>query len=264
MIATVGFDVVIRNLAPILARSITDYGTFPAQVHDNMSDPKTEAPPAAPEPVSWQGAVPVSDRFADPYYSLQDGLAETGHVFLAGNDLPGRFRDGFHIGELGFGTGLNALATLAAWERAGIAGRFEFTSFEAFPISHRDMAQAHIAWPELAPHAETLAAAWATGAREITLGPMRVRVIIGDVGQTLPDWRGPVDAWFLDGFSPARNPAMWTDEILAAIGRATRPGGTIATYTAASRVRAGLARAGFSVTRCKGFAHKRHMTRGVK
>jgi tRNA U34 5-methylaminomethyl-2-thiouridine-forming methyltransferase MnmC len=93
--------------------------------------------------IDWRDEVtPVSRRFDDPYFSVTDGLAETRHVFLSGNDLPARFRPGFHIAELGFGTGLNLLAALIAWRGAGVAGPLRFTSFEAFPLTAGDFPRA--------------------------------------------------------------------------------------------------------------------------
>ncbi|MCX8508479.1 MAG: FAD-dependent oxidoreductase, partial [Rhodobacteraceae bacterium] len=101
------------------------------------------------EHVGWNAeGVPVSGLFDDPYFSLQDGLAETRHVFLDGNGLPGRFRDGLRLAELGFGTGLNLLATVICWQKAGCAGRFHYTSFEAYPMGVADMARALAAFPE--------------------------------------------------------------------------------------------------------------------
>jgi hypothetical protein len=103
-----------------------------------------------PHALSWRDGVPVSRRFDDPFYSLEDGLAEARHVFLGGNDLPARFRDGFHIAELGFGTGLNFAATRLAWQEAGATGRLHFTSFEAFPLAPEDLRRALAAFPEAA------------------------------------------------------------------------------------------------------------------
>ncbi|MEN8839935.1 MAG: FAD-dependent oxidoreductase, partial [Octadecabacter sp.] len=100
--------------------------------------------------LEWRDSgVPVSLQFDDPYYSLDDGVAETEHVFLGGNDLPPRFRGGFHVAELGFGTGLNFLVTLAAWREAGVKGKLHFTSFEAFPMEARAMMRALGAFPDL-------------------------------------------------------------------------------------------------------------------
>lgn len=206
--------------------------------------------------LEWrEGGVPVSTRFDDPYFSLAGGLAETRHVFLAGNNLPARLRPGFHVAELGFGTGLNCLA-LAQIAQVPVV----MTSFEAFPMDAAQLAQAHAAFPELASLAAQLRAGW--GRPVIRVGQVDLHLLIGDVADTLPHWRGCADAWFLDGFSPAKNPQMWSDAVMAQVGRHTVPGGTFATYTAAGGVRRALTDAGFAVERLPGFGRKRHMSVG--
>ena len=212
--------------------------------------------------LEWRdGDVPVSQLFDDPYYSLENGLDETRHVFLAGNGLPDRFRDGFAIAELGFGTGLNALTTCQAWRTAGAPGVLRFTSFEAFPMAAEDMARALAHFPELADLAAPLVAGWAAGARDIALpGNMQLQVIEADARDGLPGWEGRADAWYLDGFSPAKNPELWGPDLLQAVYDHSAPGGTLATYTAAGFVRRGLADAGFEVSRVSGYGRKRHMT----
>lgn len=211
--------------------------------------------------ISWRaGRVPVSTRFDDPYYSLDDGLAEVDHVFLAGNALPQRFRPGFHIAELGFGTGLNCCAALRAWRMAGTTGPLRFTSFEAFPLAAETMDQALRAFPEARAVAGPMLDAWADGARHIESDDLILNVIEGDAQDTVPAWHGTADAWFLDGFSPAKNPELWTPELLAAVTERLTPGGTLATYTAAGHVRRALADAGLTVERRPGFGRKRHMT----
>ena len=216
--------------------------------------------------VTWRGAVPVSARFDDPYYSLEDGLAEARHVFLAGNDLPARFRAGFHIAELGLGTGLNLLAALDAWRTAGCAGPLRYTGFEAFPLAPRHLARAHAAFPELRPLSEELRAIWpdllATGAAR--LPDLDLRMVQGDARDTLPRWAERADAWFLDGFAPARNPELWQPVLLSEVAARTAPAGTAATYSAAGHVRRALAAAGFHVTRVPGHGRKRHMTRACR
>ena len=213
--------------------------------------------------LTWtQDAIPVSDRFDDPYFSLQNGLEETRHVFLAGNGLPARFAPGFHIAELGFGTGLNMLTAWSAWERSGQTGPLTFTSFEAFPMQPTDMARALAAFPELAPWADRFLARW--DGRSCALETLALHVVAGDARDTLPQWQGAAQAWFLDGFSPAKNPELWTPELLHQVARHTVPGGTVATYTAAGFVRRALQEAGFTVTRSPGFGRKRHMTQGVR
>ena len=215
--------------------------------------------------VAWNAQnVPVSTRFDDPYFSLENGLAETRCTFLAGNDLPARFGPGFRVAELGFGTGLNMLATLLAFEAVGAAGPLHYTSFEAYPMAAGDIARALGAFPEAEGAAGAYLDAWAKGKRRFLLGEMHVEVIEGDARGALPRWDGLADAWFLDGFSPAKNPELWGPDLLAAVGDHTAPGGTFATYTAAGFVRRGLEAAGFTVTRRAGFGRKRHMSTGIK
>jgi tRNA U34 5-methylaminomethyl-2-thiouridine-forming methyltransferase MnmC len=211
--------------------------------------------------IDWRDdAVPVSRRFDDPYFSLAGGLDETRHVFLDGNGLPGRFCDGFHIAELGFGTGLNLLATLLAHTGAG---HLHYTSFEAFPMTAPDIARALTAFPEVAGLAPSFLQQWEAGATTLSFPGLTATILIGDARQTLPAWEGQADAWFLDGFSPAKNPQLWSPELMAEVARHTAPGGTFATYTAAGHVRRALAAAGFTVTRRPGFGRKRHMTTGA-
>lgn len=213
--------------------------------------------------ISWtDGGVPVSDRFGDPYFSLKGGLEETRHVFLSGNGLPDRLADGFHIAELGFGTGLNLLALQIAFAAMGRHGTLRFTSFEAFPMRAGDMETALSAFPEALAAATPLLAQWAEGRSRIALPGVEAEILLGDARASLPAWHGRADAWFLDGFSPARNPEMWGDDILQAVARHTAPGGTFATYTAAGHVRRALAGAGFTVERRPGFGSKRHMSVG--
>ena len=212
--------------------------------------------------IIWREGAPISAQYDDPYYSLADGLAEARHVFLAGNGLPDRFRIGFHIAELGFGTGLNAIAALQAWRQSGVAGVLKFTSFEAWPVTATDMERALAHWPELEPEASLLCDAWASGARQITLADFALEVIVGDARETVPRWKARADAWFLDGFSPSKNPELWETDLIHAVADHTAPTGTCATYSAAGHVRRALGAAGFEVQRCDGFGRKRHMTTG--
>jgi tRNA U34 5-methylaminomethyl-2-thiouridine-forming methyltransferase MnmC len=207
--------------------------------------------------LTWRQGVPVSERFNDPYFSLEDGVAETRHVFLGGNELPARFRPGFHIAELGFGTGLNLLVAWQAWRQSGIAGPLRFTSFEAYPLAKPDMARALSAHD--LPGTEALLSAWP---EDLVTETLELRIIHGDARETLPAWEGRADAWFLDGFAPAQNPELWEPRLLAEVARHTAEGGSFATYSAAGAVRRALAEAGFEVTRKPGFGRKRHMSAG--
>lgn len=213
--------------------------------------------------LTWtEDDTPIAAAFADPYFT--GGLAESQHVFMAGNGLPGRLRDGFCVAELGFGTGLNLAMLAQAW--AG-PGTLHYTSFEAFPMRPEDMARA------LAPFDLALAGALVTGwadattgapdgVRQIDLPGVRAHIHVGDARIRLGQWHGRADAWFLDGFAPARNPELWGEALMAQVGAHTNPGGTVATYTAAGHVRRALADAGFSVQRIPGYGRKKHMTTG--
>lgn len=211
--------------------------------------------------LEWIDGVPVARAFDDPYFSKRDGLAETRHVFLGGNDLPARFGPGFHIAELGFGTGLNALAALDAWRKARCEGPLRFTSFELFPMRPDDAKRALDAFPEIAGLAAPVLAA--LGGKTVLRGDdLHLTLVLGDARETLAVWEGKADAWFLDGFAPARNPELWEPAVMAQVVRHTRPHGTFATYTAAGAVRRALEAAGFEVARVPGYGTKRHMSKG--
>jgi len=142
--------------------------------------------------ITWRdGDVPVSTLFDDPFFSMADGVAETQHVFLAGNDLPARFAAGFHVAELGFGTGLNALVVWDAWTRAGLGGALRFSSFEAYPMARDDMTRAHQAFPEFDGKRDALAQAWSPEGGVFELDGLTLEVIVGDANDTLPPWQGP-------------------------------------------------------------------------
>ena len=214
----------------------------------------------------WEDGVPVSSRFDDPYYSRADGLAEARHVFLDGNRLAERFQDAdvFTIAELGFGTGLNFLAAWELWAERALPGAvLRYVSFELFPLESDQMRQALSVWPGLGWRAEALTGA-RLGAGPVDLPCACLEVIEGDARQSVPDWQERADAWFLDGFAPARNPELWEPDLLKAVFEHTDPGGTFATYSAAGAVRRALIAAGFVVERRGGFGSKREMLSGMR
>jgi tRNA 5-methylaminomethyl-2-thiouridine biosynthesis bifunctional protein len=202
--------------------------------------------------------------FDDVYYSAAGGLAESRAVFLSGCGLPEawRGRQRFVVGELGFGCGLNILALLDLWRRTREPGaRLHIFSVEAFPMPAEDARRALATWPDLGDLATRLLDRWPRRARGFhrvdfdDLGAV-LDLAIMDVGEALDAWTGEADAWFLDGFSPARNPAMWSDNVLAGLARHSAPGARAATFTVAGAVRQGLTAAGFSVEKRPGFGRK--------
>jgi tRNA 5-methylaminomethyl-2-thiouridine biosynthesis bifunctional protein len=230
--------------------------------------------PSSPDasPLVWRDdGMPQSALYGDVYFSSADGLAETRAVFLTGCDLPGawRGRDHFTVGELGFGTGLNIAALLDLWRRERAPGqRLHIFSIEAHPITRDEAARALAVWPELGETAQVLLDHWpgrARGFHRIDLPGFDATfdLAVMDVEPALAAWDGVADAWFLDGFSPALNPAMWREEILAAVAARSAPGARAATFTVAGAVRRGLAAAGFQVDKRPGFGRKKERLEAV-
>jgi tRNA 5-methylaminomethyl-2-thiouridine biosynthesis bifunctional protein len=205
------------------------------------------------------------DDFGDSYFSRDDGLAESRAVFLAGNHLPEVWadRDSFVIGELGFGTGLNVLAAWDLWNKtASATGILHIISVEGFLMDADSAQKAHRAWPELASLSQQLIARWPTraaGTQRIWFPNDRVCItfLIGPCVQMLSRMDFQADAWFLDGFSPSKNPDMWSAAVFEQIRRLSAPRATVATYSVAGIVRSGLTEVGFDVSRAPGFGSKR-------
>ena len=222
--------------------------------------------------ISWEtGDVPRSSLFDDTFYTRRNGQAETAYVFVDGNGLPGRWADAgrFTIGELGFGTGLGFLETWRRWIEARSPSQcLVFTSFEAYPIRADDMARALEPWETLTPLSGTLVSRWR--ARSTLAMPWQMdeqtqlHVMPGEAEASVANWPGLADAWYLDGFSPDKNPAMWSAALMQQVFDHTAAGGSFATYTAATRVRRHLQDAGFAVNKRKGFAGKREMMFGQR
>ena len=222
--------------------------------------------------LEWIGNTPRSTRFDDVYFQAEDGLAESRAVFLEGCGLPERFagRRRFAVGELGFGSGLNILALLDLWRRhrSDAGAKLSIVSIEAFPMTADDAARALAAFPDLAELSADLLTGWPgdrVGRHTIDFPEIgaTLQIHVGDVGDALAQLDAKMDAWFLDGFAPAKNPDMWSEEVLAEIGRLTAPGGRVATFTVAGDVRRGLVSAGFEVEKRPGFGRKRERLEAI-
>lgn len=217
--------------------------------------------------LSFDDGTPFAPAFGDVYHSRAGALAQAQHVFLGGNGLPQRWqgRERFVVLETGFGLGNNFLATWQAWrEDPARCARLVFVSVEKHPLRRDDLKRAHAAsplpelaaslaagWPPLTPNLHTL---------DFEGGRVRLLLALGDVADWLPELSAPVDAFFLDGFAPAKNPQMWDRRVLKALGRLAAPGATAATWSVAREVHDGLAEAGFQVQSAPGFGGKAEMT----
>jgi len=214
--------------------------------------------------------TPISEVYGDIYYSSAGGLAQARHVFLAGNELPARWqgRARFTILETGFGLGLNFLATWQAWrEDPKSCHELRFISLEKHPLAMADLASAHAVWPELEALAADLRRLWpplVAGVHHLEFegGRLLLTLIFADAAEVVPTLAVAVDAFYLDGFSPARNPELWSAGLCRSLARLALPGATVATWSVAGSVRRALSAAQFSVEKRCGFAHKRQMLVG--
>lgn len=227
-----------------------------------------------PEPtLELRDGTPVSGTFGDVYFSREGGVAETEHVFLAANGLPHRWqasdKQTFSIGELGFGTGLNFLVTLKHFRtHAPAALTLHYHAVEKFPFRPEMLAPLLAQVPELGMEAAELLARYPLrlpGPHRVVFDRAVLTLWFGEVA----DWlaalpSASIDAWYLDGFAPAKNPDMWGEAVFAAMAQASGAGASFATFTAASAVRRGLVAAGFEVEKVPGFGRKREMLRGHK
>lgn len=229
--------------------------------------------PIVPAQLLWnEHQEPRSSVFDDIYFCAHSGLAETDYVFLQANRLAERLAtcDDFCLAETGFGTGLNFLAALALWQKvAPPSAKLRFISVEKYPLTLNDLCQAHQGFTELQAQAKALQAAYPSlvpGWHELALyeGRVRLSLWLGEAvsGFEQLDAAGQVDAWFLDGFAPSKNPDMWQKPLFLQVARLSHQETTFATFTAARKVRDGLTEVGFVVHKQKGFGRKRDMCFG--
>lgn len=212
--------------------------------------------------------TPSSTAHGDVYFSREGARAETELVFLEGNDLPQRWQDSPHftIAETGFGTGLNFLHALDRFaQTAPTDARLHYISVEKAPLSPADLARAHALWPELEAHSAALRRSYpppVAGWHRIHLPRATLTLGFGDATALLQSIDARVDAWFLDGFAPAKNADMWQETLLHEIVRLSAPRATLASFTAAGAVRRSLEALGFAIERRPGYANKRHRIAG--
>ena len=211
-----------------------------------------------------------SKKFDDTYFMDGKGLEETNFIFLGKNQVPERLETeaSLTIGETGFGTGLNFLATWQAWRTSSRNCKLTFFSSELFPLDFDIHKQALALYPELQELSEQLLAKTPkckTGFHILDFEEGHIQLILmyGDVLEVFADCQLKADAWYLDGFAPSKNPEMWNEKLFKLLAQCSHEGTTIATFTAAGFVRRGLIEAGFNMQKSAGFAGKRHMISGV-
>lgn len=230
------------------------------------------AAPLKPAQLDWSTGLPFAKEFSDIYFSIAGGDAETRHVFLEGNQLPTRFNQlgnnqPFTIAETGFGTGLNWLCTQALWQECGRKGWLHYVSIEKHPLELANLIRAQSIWPAFSDFSCHLQAHYpplVSGFHRLFFPALRstLTLVFADVHEALEHIHATVDAWFLDGFAPAKNPAMWEAPLYTQMARLSNTNATFATFTAAGHVRRHLQEAGFTVEKVKGFGNKREMLRG--
>ena len=218
--------------------------------------PLTATPPAL---LKWSDeGEPVAQEFDDVYFSKDGGLDESKAVFLQGSHLPEAWQDTdvFVIGELGFGSGLNFLAAWDLWNISSKSGQcLHFLSVEAFPLSKAQLTRTLEKFPSLKPLADQLIAQWPArvkGVHRLHFGAVTLTLFHGEIEPVLSSMDARINAWFLDGFSPAKNPDMWSDVVFAHMARLSAPSASVATFTVAGDVRRGLSAAGFAVEKKTG------------
>ena len=237
-----------------------------------MSDDVMQSSDEMNPNITWHQGQPYSTHFQDVYFSTDDGLAETRYVFLQGNDLATRFQlaniHPFTIIETGFGTGLNFLCAAQFWlENASEKAVMHFISVEKFPLNLNEITLAQSNWPSLELISHAFLAKYSQllkGKNSIWLFDQRVQLtlLFDDAYHCLKTLNLKADAWFLDGFTPAKNPDMWSAELFEQVARLSDKNSTFATFSSASMVRRGLLAAGFVVQKRSGFGKKREMLTG--
>ncbi|WP_299973489.1 bifunctional tRNA (5-methylaminomethyl-2-thiouridine)(34)-methyltransferase MnmD/FAD-dependent 5-carboxymethylaminomethyl-2-thiouridine(34) oxidoreductase MnmC [uncultured Pseudoteredinibacter sp.] len=225
---------------------------------------------------------PICQRFDDYYFSSDNGLEETQHNFIRPSQLESRFKqlgenEVFRLAETGFGTGLNFLTTWQLWQQSNNNSKLEFYSFEKYPLNRQQLSKALEQWSSLSAEIKQLCEAYPSltspGWHRLEFPSVSLNLFIGDVAEGLKElyhsqhprfaqYNRKINAWFLDGFAPAKNPDMWRAEVLQSIAELSMDGASLATFTAASAVRKGLIALGFDMQKSSGYGLKREMMSG--
>ncbi|CAM2909120.1 bifunctional tRNA (5-methylaminomethyl-2-thiouridine)(34)-methyltransferase MnmD/FAD-dependent 5-carboxymethylaminomethyl-2-thiouridine(34) oxidoreductase MnmC [Legionella worsleiensis] len=239
--------------------------------------------------LDWHNDLPFSKRYEDVYSSSESGIRQSRYVFINGNhllerwsELPNSTDTLFNIGETGFGSGLNFLVTLKLWEEfAPASARLHYFSCEKHPLRLSDLQRCLALWPELSQYAIQLYEQYPVltqGYHHLSFcnGRIKLTLMLGDAlecfeqllvcGDAILESKlrqSFIDAWYLDGFSPAKNEDMWSYPLFSVLAMLSKENATYATYTAAQIVKSSLSQAGFTVEKKKGFGPKRHMLSGV-
>ncbi len=229
--------------------------------------------PLIPADVDWQQDIPFARQFNDIYFSRENGLEESYHVFISGNHLLSRWKNlqpnaTFIIAETGFGTGLNFLLTVKNWQKEKPSnGKLYYYACEKHPLKISDLRKALTFWPELSEYAEQLIAQYpalipgfhsiefADGVHLILMFAEAEESLV----QMLPACESLVDSWYLDGFSPAKNQSMWTPRLFDLIGTLSHKNTRLSTFSCARKVKEGLLQAGYVFEKAKGYGQKREM-----
>ncbi|PHQ16832.1 bifunctional tRNA (5-methylaminomethyl-2-thiouridine)(34)-methyltransferase MnmD/FAD-dependent 5-carboxymethylaminomethyl-2-thiouridine(34) oxidoreductase MnmC [Marinobacter profundi] len=234
-----------------------------------------QRPSLQPADLVWRDGVPESRQFGDVYFCRDNGLEESRYVFIDRNQLPERFAGlapgaSFVVAECGFGTGLNFLATWQAWRRHAPAdsGCLHYVTIEKHPLTVADLTRALALWPELAGFSAELLAQYpplVEGVHRLVFdsGRVRLTVFFGDAQDGWEQLEFTADAWYLDGFAPARNPELWRANVITAVRQHSKAGTTVATFTSVGEVRRALAGVGFTMSKVPGYGRKRDMLTGI-
>ena len=229
-----------------------------------MPNPKPLIQCMPPKLIWRDNSTPVSEEYDDIYFSSEGAISETETVFLKACGLPERWKKltNFTICELGFGSGVNFLTTMKMWQKTKPKeGRLHYLSIENHPLKRSQLKKILVSLPELKKFGEELIKIWpgpVKGFHRLHFGDVTLTLVHDNVSCALNEIDACVDAWFLDGFSPSKNPDMWSDEIIKKIYHLSAAGAQLGTFTAAGSVRNSLEKVGFKVDKKDGFGRKRH------